>query len=190
MNAHKSKQSIADKNLPPSPTRSLTEPNVPKDVYHEQRPQTARRPSQSTIATLSSVGHSNAEITALPSPKTTSPPREFVLPIMEEQENQSLHKKKSFPNFRRRSGSLGQALKFGNSGKSKPPAPEEPLPPLPVIRTPIQESFPPINFPTPPTRSNRTSRKSGMMYSPFPPLTQRGEPIGLGLRMSMPGSLM
>lgn len=178
---HRSRQSVADKLLPPSPRRSLTEPHLPKETETLQRPQTARNPSQGTITTLSNLSQSN--VTALPPPVPEISSNWTAKPMPEEHDHSALTKKKSFPSFRRRSGSLGQALRFGNSSKSKLPILDEPLPPVPMVRAPTQESVQTPTLPTPPARTPRQARKSGMMYSPFPPPTQKGEPVGLGLRM-------
>ncbi|KAK5941048.1 hypothetical protein PMZ80_006325 [Knufia obscura] len=168
-NRRGSKLSNPDKYLPPSPRRSLTEPNLLRVAPQEQRPQTARMSSQSSIATLP---YSSKAIPPAPKPQT---------PI-EQPDEPTLEKKKSFPNLRRRSGSLGQALKFATS-KNKPVAPEAPLPPVPTIRVPNRDSIQPMSFSTPTPKTPRSVRKSGMMYSPFPSASQKGEPVGLGLRI-------
>lgn len=180
---HRSQPS-EDKTLPASPRRSLTEPNVPKTADEPQRPQTARAPSQGTIDTLCSQAQS--DVSALPPPLPELPIHWTSKSVQEEMDNASMNKKKSFQNFRRRSGSIGQALKFSSSSKTKAPTLDEPLPPMPIVRPPMQEPVlpvQPIDLPTPPTRTSRQVRKSGMNYSPFPQPVQRGDPVGLGLRM-------
>ncbi len=164
--------SNAAKHLPPSPRRSLTEPTLSQVAVQEQRPQTARMPSQSSI-------------TALPCTSTAASRSPQLQTWADHSDEAGLSKKKSFSNLRRRSGSLGQALKFSSSKNKSPgpPAPEAPLPPVPMIRVPSKESIQSVNFPTPPSKKPRSIRKSGMMYSPFPPATQQRQPVGLGLRM-------
>lgn len=181
VNTHRSNSSTGDKNMPSSPRRSLTEPNLPKPTTEAKRPQTARAPSQSSINVLCSQPQS--DVSAMPPPLPESSSNSWLRPRQEEMDNSSMTKKKSFQSFRRRSGSIGQALKFGSSSKSKSPGQEEPLPPMPVVIPAVQEPVQPVNLPTPPTRTPRQTRKSGMNYSPFPQPIQRGEPVGLGLRM-------
>lgn len=179
VSTHRSKPSDGNKTLPPSPRRSLTEPNIPKVTSELQRPQTARAPSQGTINTLCSQAQS--EVSALP-PPLPELSASWASKSVQEEMDSSMNRKKSFQSFRRRSGSIGQALKFGSSSKSKV-VQDEPPPPMPTVRPPIPEFVQPVNLPTPPMRTPRQVRKSGMNYSPFPPPTQRGEPVGLGLRM-------
>ena len=171
--SHKSQASNVsngDKHRPATPRRSMTEPAVAKVAPRELRPQTARMPSQSSVTALP---YSSPASSAASHPQTP----------VEQGEDAAIGRKKSFSNLRRRSGSLGQALKFSSS-KNKASAPEEALPPVPMIRVPTRESVQSVNFPTPPPKTPRSIRKSGMMmYSPFPPATQKGEPVGLGLRM-------
>lgn len=185
---HHPKPSISHKTRPSSPRRSLTEPNLlrvlPQDVrpqtarMQEVRPQTARLPSQNSIASIS----------ALPQPPTStrSVPLQVSQPQQQSQsvdDEPNMNRKKSFQNLRRRSGSLGQALKFGSS-KTKSAAPEAPLPPVPTISIEARESVENLSLPTPPPKTPRNVRRSGMgLYSPFPQPVQRGEPVGLGLRI-------
>lgn len=188
---HRNKPSVADKVLPPSPRRSLTEPPWLQPTSQEKRPQTARSQSQNAVNTLANCSQGNIailssrsqiSITALPTP-TSSPSRKASTKAGgEESEGPAMNRKKSFSNLRRRSGSIGQALKFGSSSKSKPSTPDAPPPPVPMIRVPTQESVQTLNYPPLP-KTPKTVRKSGMMYSPFPPPSQKGEPVGLGLRM-------
>lgn len=159
-----------------SARRSLTEPAFLNTLPREaSRPQTARTVSNTTISTPEPP---------LPAyrPISPPPPPEPVTPA-DQADSPSMSRKKSFSNLRRRSGSLGQALKF-SSGKAKSSAFEIPPPPVPAIRISSNESLP-INFPTPPPpKTPRSFRKSGMnLYSAFPSPAQRGDPVGLGLKM-------
>lgn len=191
--SHQPQLSItSNKTLPTSPRRSLTEPHLsrvlPQDPrpqtarMQEVRPQTARLPSQNSITSISarppppSIARSALQSTLQPQPQ---PQPQTV------EDDRSINPKKSFQNLRRRSGSLGQALKFGSS-KTKSPTPEAPLPPMPTINVPSRESLiiETSSYPTPPPKTPRGNRKSGMgLYSPFPQPVQRGEPVGLGLRI-------
>lgn len=150
-----------------TPRRSFTEPPQSRMQIPEQRPQTARLSKMN----ISSIAHSNVT-NPMPRPPST-------IDLLDEP---SLNKKKSFTNLRRRSGSLGQALKFATSGK-KPATPDAPMPPLPMIQVPSQESLSNRSSLMQPPKSPRSVRKSGM-YSPFPSTnSSRSQPVGLGLRI-------
>lgn len=145
-----------------TPRRSFTEPIQSRTQISEQRPQTARMSKMS----ISSMALST---NSLPRPPS----------IIDLNDDPALSKKKSFTNLRRRSGSIGQALKFATSGK-RPATPDAPLPPMPQINIPIKDSISNRSSMQPP-KSPRSVRKSGM-YSPFPSTT-KAQPVGLGLRM-------
>lgn len=153
--------------------RSLTEPAMLKVMPKDSRPQTARTTSRTSIMTQEPPLPVDASI--------STPPAEPVTPL-EQVDSASISRKKSFSNLRRRSGSLGQALKFSSS-KTKSSASEVPPPPVPAIKISPNESVP-ISLPTSAPKTPRTYRKSAMnLYSAFPPPIQRGDPVGLGLRM-------
>lgn len=160
-----------DRRRPGSPWRSVTEPGLPRGVLpHQARPGTAHVRGQHSISIL---------------PYTSTVPSPVSRPQtpMEQAGGRSLNKKLSFANLRRRSGSLGQALRFSSS-RGESPIPEAPLPPLPVISAPTRESMQSSRYATPPPQTPRSVRRGGMgTYSPFPPATPRGEPVGLGLRI-------
>lgn len=166
--SHKNDGTRSEKHFPSSPRRSFTEPPAQlKSILQDVRPQTARQPSQESTFVLQR-GSMNIQPPPIP---------------VEEQEPAAMTRKKSFSNLRRRSGSLGQALRFSSS-RSKSPLPDAPLPPVPPIRVPTRDSIASVDFPTPPPKTAKSSRKSGMsLYSPFPPSGQKSEHIGLGLRI-------
>lgn len=166
----------APKVRPASPRRSLTEPTLLKVIPQHQRPQTAR-----TVSQASAISVPTFPPTPVSMPMATATAQMHSL---SEETEPLMDRKKSFANLRRRSGSLGQALKFVSSSKNKIPASEAPLPPVPTINVPAEDYIEPMDHAPLPSRASRTVRRSGMgLYSPFPQAPQKGAPIGLGLRM-------
>lgn len=167
---HKSKLSVADNQDRLSARRSLTEPSFLTTLPQSTRPQTARTTSHTGITT---------QEPPLPVYSPPTPPPEPVTPY-EQADEPAISRKKSFSNLRRRSGSLGQALKF-SSGRTKSLAPDlPPPPPVPTIRVSSNELMQVL---TPAPKTPKSFRKSGMnLYSAFPS-GQKGQPVGLGLRM-------
>jgi hypothetical protein len=151
-------------NLNDLPTRSSWRP----------RPKSSHRLTTSGLS-----GTSQQSVTALP----VLPPPPSDDAASDCSQTPSMRRKKSFSSLRKRSESIGHAIKSA-ALKSKPFHKHEdslPPPPLPVLMTPAA-SKPSVDFPTPPMPSPR-SIKSRASYSPFPPSPRLGGPIGLGLKV-------
>jgi hypothetical protein len=153
---------------------NLNEPT--KRTSYWPRPKSSHRPSTSGVSSIS-----QQSVTALPIP----PPEVMATDPTPQTPGGSMRRKKSFSSLRKRSESIGQAIKFAAMKKpnSRPEDMTSP-PPVPLIQTPAtrNQSFDLKNFPTPPLPSPR-SRKSVASYSPFPPSPRVGGPVGLGLKV-------
>ena len=145
----------------------------PRRSSFKPRPKSSHRPSTSSMYS----------VTALPIP----PANDNLPEPLPQSQIRSIHRKKSFSSLRKRSESIGQAIKFAAMKSKSTPRYEEspPPPPVPVLMTP---ALPPKvsvdfgSFPTPPLPSPR-SRKSVASFSFFPPSPRVGGPVGLGLKV-------
>ncbi len=201
--SHSSSRPESRSSRPPTSTAEIMDDGfkafetVPANLYElipppRSRPATSHHP----IRPSTSSGVSIPEVTALPSvPPIPARTQTFA--------NQpEVRRKKSFSSLRKRSESIGQAIKFAATkgmGSSTPKVPQpqyEPPPPLPQPIGPLRQnpSVELSNFPTPPLPSPITSagrsirsRKSVASYSMFPPSPKvdRRSGVGLGLGLGL-----
>jgi len=146
------------------------------------RSQTARTPARRNA--------SFGSVAALSMPPTPPPEVNIIAPAEPELD---LPRKKSFSMLRRRSESIGQALKSVTSrGRlsirpDMPPLPtNSAIPTTPVLRTPTSQLSVDLGtLLTPPPSSPRPSLRTRASYSPFPPVPvvrDSSGTVGLGLR--------
>lgn len=185
---------------------------VPADLHEPPRPRTSyattSRPSMqhrniSSISQHSIGAHSVTALPSFPPPseELRNPPAEACpAPYVGQRD---MKRKKSFQTLRKRSESIGQAIKFA-AFKTKPSSTQHdvPLPPPPPRPSQSQSGpkstsvsmsgadlrsnpMPPF-VPKSPAPSIKSSRKNTSSYSPFPPspviASDKGM-VGLGLRV-------
>ncbi|EXJ60671.1 hypothetical protein A1O7_04824 [Cladophialophora yegresii CBS 114405] len=166
------------KNLIKTPTTTIPSAthrrSISRPSSHISRPSTASIPA-SESSSLSVAGAGNT-ITALPSPPTPSADDEISDRL---EAKSAMQRKKSFSTLRRRSESIGQAIK----GLSKlTPKHDVPLPTTSGLTTPKKvQHFDPSDFPTPPLPAPRIAKNSASSFSSSRAWSSGGF-VGLGLR--------
>ncbi|OAP64585.1 hypothetical protein AYL99_00557 [Fonsecaea erecta] len=138
------------------------------------------RPATSRNASASMVGSVGSNMTALPSFPTLPADEEASDPLAT---RPAMQRKKSFSALRRRSESIGQAIKgLGKiTTKHDPPVPTNPG----LVTSKKPQPFDLSQFPTPPLPSPRLGKSSAGSFTSTR-ATSSGGQIGLGLR-SMEG---
>ncbi|KIX08975.1 uncharacterized protein Z518_00053 [Rhinocladiella mackenziei CBS 650.93] len=151
-----------------NPISSNSTTNIPS----MQRPPTSTSPSSTT------AGLNHANMTALPSLPTPPTDESVSDPLGGNKPN--MQRKKSLSTLRRRSESLGQAIKGLGKITTKH---DVPIPTAPAVMTPKKQQPPPdlSNFPTPPLPSPRTGKSSAGSISSTRTRSSAVN-IGLGLR--------
>ncbi|KIX99446.1 uncharacterized protein Z520_05022 [Fonsecaea multimorphosa CBS 102226] len=134
------------------------------------------RPLTSQNASASMVGPISSNMTALPSLPTPPADEEASDPLAN---RPAMQRKKSFSALRRRSESIGQAIKGLGKITTKH---DVPVPMNPGLMTPKKpQPFDLSQFPTPPLPSPRTGKSSAGSFTSTR-ATSSGGHIGLGLR--------
>jgi hypothetical protein len=194
---------VMDDNIQPFET-------VPANLYDapKPRPHTSHRPYQPSI---SSTKSRQLSVTALPMvPSVPEPPQ--TADDAASQKSGSMRRKKSFSNLRKRSESIGQAIKtvatktMSNAGHTPKLSQQFPTlkrettfpPPIPIVpASKSHQTKPSVElsaFPTPPLPSpspilGGRNRKSVASYSMFPSTPKLGpdrkSSIGLGLGLKV-----